>query len=486
MGTNKRRDSVARVAPRGAASPTVRTSLRLDAQLLTPALVVGLAIACAIWFADLVGAVRGHLGTFDFAEYYAVARAIMRDPHADIYSQAVLVRAVAGLHLPNQPPQYLYPPFAGLLFIPLALLPFGAAAVVWLGTNIALWIGCTLLLAYEAQAILAPALPKEMSPTGRRLLPLTLAAVLCLASRPAGQTLALGQINLLVLAPLALVPLLTRRGHERWVGVAIGVAAMLKLTPVVLLAYLALRRRWQALGAAVATLVALMALVVAVQGVECVPRMLAALTIFSGSTAYYANNESLVGPIVSTLLLAHTGAARIVLLARDGVLALVGVIAGWALALRRTAQGQTRQQGQEQGNGDDRWLSEDAAYAAALCTVILISPSAWAHHYTWLLAASVPVAALALRAYLEGRVGRAVPALAVFAGLLMNLPFPLGWDTNPYGSTSPLLLGVPVRPFVQELRPLATALVAVLGVLLLRRFGRIGSQVRFAVREAGT
>lgn len=443
------------------------------ARLLTLALVVILAIAGTIWLAALVGAVRGRLGVFDFSEYYAVARAVIHDPHADIYSQAAQSQAVAGMRLPNPPPQYLYPPFADLLFIPLALLPFGTAAAIWLGINTILWIGCTLLLAYEAHMILAPMLPAWMSPAARRLLPLALAAILCLASRPVEQTLALGQINLLVLVPLALVPMLTRRGHERGAGVAIAVAAMLKLTPVVLLAYLALRRRWQALGAALVTMAALMALGVAVHGVAVVPRMIAAQATLSGSTASFANNESLVGPVVSALLLAHPGAGGPVLYARYAVLAVVAVVAGFGLAKRqpRRAQGKAQAQAREPDQGDERWLGENAAYGAALCTVILLSPAAWAHHYTWLLAASVPVAALALRAYLEGRVRRVVPVLALLAGLVMNLPFPFGWDTtNTAGS--PLLLGVPVRPFVQELRPLAALLIFALGVYLLRRFTR--------------
>lgn len=473
MGTIKHCDG-APTTGQSVPARRVRARLWLDAHVLTLALVMLLAIACAIWLSALAGAVSKHLGVFDFSEYYAVARAIIHDPHANIYSEAVQAQAVAGLGLPNQPPPFLYPPFADLLFIPLALLPFGTAAAIWLGVNVVLWAGCTLLLAYEAHHILAPVLPARLSPMARRLVPLALAAILCLASRPAEQTLALGQINLLVLAPLALVPTLTRRGHERWVGVAIAVAAMLKLTPVVLLAYLALRRRWQALGAALAILAALVAVALAVHGVAVVPRMLAAQAAFSSITAHNTNEESLVGPVVSTLLLAHPAASSFILLARDGVLALVAVAAGFALGLRRSPRPRAPE--------DDRWLGEDAAYAAALCGVILVSPTAWAHHYTWLLVASVIIAALALRAALEGRVWRIVPVLALLAGLVMNLPFPYGWDTTS-NAGSPVLLGVPVRPFVQELRPLAALLIFALGVFLLRRFSQARRQEDSAVHE---
>ena len=86
-----------------------------------------------------------------------------------------------------------------------------------------------------------------------------------------------------------------------------------------------------------------------------------------------------------------------------------------------------------------------------LCAVILISPAAWAHHYTLLLPASVLVAALSPCAYLEGRVHLAGPALALLAGLVMNLPFPFGWDTTPNAGSS-LLLGVPIRPFIETAR----------------------------------
>lgn len=92
------------------------------------------------------------------------------------------------------------------------------------------------------------------------------------------------------------------------------------------------------------------------------------------------------------------------------------------------------------------------------------------------------VAALALHAFLEGCVGRAVPVLALLAGLVMNLPFPFGWGTTP-NAGSPPLLGVPVRLFVQELRPLAALLIFALGVFLLRRFGRTPSPIAPAIRS---
>jgi hypothetical protein len=158
---------------------------------------------------------------------------------------------------------------------------------------------------------------------------------------------------------------------------------------------------------------------------------------------------------------AAAGALRLVQYALLGALAL-----GVGLLL-------VRRRGEIAGPTDAGWLEEDAAYAAALCLVVLLSPSAWAHHYTWLLPSAFLVVALALRRYLRPRLGDAppgrgklAPGAAALGAILLALPLPFGWDTDPAARTT-AISGLPLRPLVQELRPLgALALVAVALALL--------------------
>jgi Glycosyltransferase family 87 len=196
----------------------------------------------------------------DFSSYYAAAYALRMNPQANVYDQVVLTSAAqAGVAL--QPPlPYVYPlPFAYLL-IPLAYLPFSTAAFVFFYFNLAIWIGCVLLMAREARHLLGGALrgPEDsprypgnlwarLTSDPAPLLALALASATFLACRPLTRAANLGQVTFFVLLPLALIPWLTRRRHEGWVGAMIGVAAILKIIPALLFAYLLVRRRWRAL-----------------------------------------------------------------------------------------------------------------------------------------------------------------------------------------------------------------------------------------------
>ncbi|MFI5272451.1 MAG: glycosyltransferase family 87 protein, partial [Ktedonobacterales bacterium] len=239
-----------------------------------------LVVVSAQWLLGLYRAVHSIAGRYDFSTYYAAAYALRHDPHVNIYDPAVLAHAGAAANVLVQPPlAYTYPPFFAIVLSPFTLLSFRVLSRLWLFGNAALWLAVTLVLAREILLVLRPvanaSVPVERPATPLRattlarlprqllrddpwpLLALALAAWLCLSSAPAAQTLLTGQINLLVLAPLALVPLLLRRGHDRWAGAAIALATMLKFTPALLIVYLLLRRRWQAALAAVATLAAL-------------------------------------------------------------------------------------------------------------------------------------------------------------------------------------------------------------------------------------
>ncbi len=127
---------------------------------------------------------------------------------------------------------------------------------------------------------------------------LALSAVLILPAAPAVQTLLTGQVNFLVLLPLALVPELSRRGHERTAGAMIALAAMLKLTPVLLLGYLALRRRWAALVAAAVSLATLSLVCAIALGPAALPASLVAALQTGSADSALGHNEALLASLL--------------------------------------------------------------------------------------------------------------------------------------------------------------------------------------------
>lgn len=434
------------------------------------------------WLVILWRALAARAGRYDFSHYYAAARALRLDPHANIYSMPVLSASATASHVlapPNIP--YLYPPLPALLFIPLTAFTFPVAADIFLAVNVLAWLLCMLVVAYEVRRLLGSSLASREQPTPRgipaRLLadPAPLVALALCASvffigRPGVSTLGDGQINFLVLLPLASVPWLTRRGSESGVGIAIALATMLKLTPGLLLLYLLLRGRWRAFWAGLITLAALSLLCLIVVGPQVFFAYPATVLHTGGADSSLANNEALFAPVLYAVTAAHPAlapAARMCEYVLLGALAVeLGVILWRSREPARTVQALP--------HSELALQREALAYAMALAAVVLLSPAAWAHHYVWLLpsvtlALGLTVRALALLpAARSGR--RALIALlvgAVAAAVLLDLPLPNGWDTDP--TTRALqLFGLPLRPWLQELRPLGGLLaVAVAATLLL-------------------
>lgn len=455
-------------------------SERTRGTLVIVALVV-LLVAAADWLRFLWGALHSPVGQYDFSTYYAAALALRHHLHANIYSQAVLTpaRAVEGVGSPLPLP-YTYPPLFAYLLIPFTFVSFHAAVRAWMAVNVVIWLSCAALLAAGLYRYLRPRLVFASAPSVSRPakaagwwtrlvvdpaapLALALATTLCLAFAPARQTLLLGQINFLVLLPLALVPWLTRTGHERWVGIAIACAAMLKLTPGVLLLYLALRRRWEALIAAIVALIVLALVSMLLAGPSTFFALVPQALRVGAGDAVLGQNEALFAPAFAALSGAVPGFATLARPLTYVLLAALAVATGWVLwrAPRPSASSPYP-------------LSADLpAYAMALCSVVLLSPTAWAHHYLWLL----PAAALALMPLgdvltrgpgPERRRAALLTLAAVVGCVLLALLLPHAWDTEPNPAITQLF-GLPLRPLALEARPIGALLVLLVAATLALR-----------------
>ena len=245
---------------------------------------------------------------------------------------------------------FTYPPFAAVLFAPLALVPGWLAAALWTGLSAACLAGALVLV---LRALGRPA-PGWL---------VVLLAAGALALEPVWQNFAFGQVNT-VLMLVVLVEVL--RPERRWSGVLLGLAAGVKLTPLVLVVLLVLVGRRGAAGRA--TLVFLGTVLVGT------------LTV-AGGTAYWtdglldpgrvgppelAHNQSVSGALARLL---DGPPATALWLAVAGPLALgtVLVAAAW-------------------------WRRGDRLLGTCLgaMAMLLASPVSWSHHWVW----AVPVGLL--------------------------------------------------------------------------------------------
>jgi alpha-1,2-mannosyltransferase len=490
-------ESASRIAALGsAATMSGALSARLTGRARLFLMLGSLAAVAAstiFWCREVWQTIVQHAGRFDFSQVYATARALSLDPHANIYSPSVIAASEVAGHVLGPPSLlYPYPPFLAIVLVPLAHLSFPAAADIFLYVNIGLWLLCLLIVAAEVRHILSNALvaaddtPAHSATSAWRrawarlmadpapLVALAICAPLFSVSRPASRTLGLGQVNFLVLLPLVAIPWLTRHRHQRLVGIAVALATMIKLTPIVLLGYLLLRRRWEAAVSAVVALAILALGCVAFVGPQVALAYPQALANINAADSTQANTESLLGPLTHLLTASHPSWSAFLRIGTYALLAALAAIVGLALwragpASRVSARGHDVPRAPA-ALADSQ---ETAAYAAALCCIVLLSPTAWDHHYVWLLPAAALVISLALRATLiaaDGAPRRRAAALfclALVAAILLDLYLPYGWDTDP-AARQVLLLGLPLRPWAQELRPLGGLLVVAVAATFLR------------------
>lgn len=310
---------------------------------------------------------------------------------------------------------FTYPPFAGIVCMPLAALPWTAARVV--------------LTVASAVALVAVARASVRSAGGSpAAVPAVVAAGLLL--EPVRATLGFGQINLLLMA-LVLLDLTIGRDRPSC-GVLVGLAAAIKLTPLIFVGYLLVTRRPRAAATAAATFAGTVVLGWALLPAESTRYWfhLVAEPDRVGGVGF-SGNQSLLGAL--TRLMDGSGAARPVW----AVAALPVAGLGLAVAAGLSARGR-----------------ELAGIAACGLTGLLVSPISWTHHWVWALPAVIAAA-------YEPRLRAGVAAF----GLLFVLA-PLWWP--PHGGDAEYRHSALER-FVADSYVLAALAVLVAGAVLLSR-----------------
>ena len=255
--------------------------------------------------------------------------------------------------------EFVYPPFAALLFAPLAVAQGTTLVVVGLAVGVGL-TGAVVALSLRGLGTPRPgAAGPGAAGAGRTVCLAAGATGLLLWCEPVYQTVTFGQVNLLV-AALVLVDVV-RRPAARTSGVFIGIAAGIKLTPLFFVAYLVVTRRFRAAAVACGAFLATVAV-----GAVLLPGD--SRTFWSGAFAdparigvpEHPGNQSLRGLIARGV---GVGAAEQgVWLVGAAALAVLGLLVARRLSRR----------GAELG-------------AVTVCglTATAVSPCSWVHHWVW-------------------------------------------------------------------------------------------------------
>lgn len=252
--------------------------------------------------------------------------------------------------------EFTYPPFAAVVFVPLALLG-GAAG----------WVMSALSLG--ALVVVARVSLQQGQPGSRREVRVGWLVVLVLVAwvlEPVQRTFIFGQVNL-VLAALVVVDAFVV--PPRFRGYLTGLAAGIKLTPAFFVVYYAVRRDWPAVARSAATGVLTVVIGWVVLPAESARYWLDDLTTMGkfGGYAEEATNQSLRATWVR--LLGGDPGPWYLLSAAVVVLLVV-----WT-ATRLTRAGDPL-----------------AALVAVAAGSLLVSPISWTHHWVWVVPALVVMA----------------------------------------------------------------------------------------------
>ena len=394
-----RADPAAATEARAATGP-----LQQGPRWLLPAGALLLAAVLAAYLADLVS----HLS------YMAAMRDLV------VYRDGgLIVRHVSPAYDPHRASplydwtghggvQFTYPPFAAVIFAVASVLPWTAMRWAMTLSSLAA-LGLSLWIVFGA-------LGYRDRPAVRLGATLGVSA-LALATEPVQQTLALGQVNLLlmllVVADLLTGGALVPGGRTRWwQGFGIGIAAGVKLTPLIFIPYLLLIRRYRQAATAAVVFAATAAV-----GYAVLPRdsgtywadglfLKANRIVFLGTRG----NQSLRG--VLTRLAGSVSAGTVPWIVAAVLVAIAGLVA--AALLYRARQ------------------PVPAMLACAL-TGLLVSPLTWDHHWVWVAPGIALLAHLGAAA--ASRLARAAWWAAAAGLFLVFACWPQFWNLSQAGLT---------------------------------------------------
>ena len=324
--------------------------------LVTLALAAGVHLGWSLWYAFTRQAP-------DFWILFRGARAWANS--GSLYD----LEAVATNHFGHV---FKVPPFYGMFFVPLARAFDGLSVLAAHRVmNVFLIIATALLWLRMWRLPL-------ISPSAAALL-------IVMNFRPLADTIAFGQIDLVLLFVLTAALWALREGRDGLAGALVALGALFKLYPVVLLAFFVLKRRWAGLWGFALGMLLCNGVAIAAMGWELHRVYLFEVLPKIGGTTAWVENQTLSGFIAR--LAASPMSATIF---QHQPLQLLGMAlsAATALVVCGLALIPT----------DRRSPAFALQYGLFLLLMVLCVPAAWMHYETLLV---IPFAALLL--YLQGR-----------------------------------------------------------------------------------
>ncbi|MGW4483924.1 glycosyltransferase 87 family protein [Amycolatopsis sp. NPDC004368] len=322
------------------------------------------ATATTVIVAAVLAAVAG-FGLIDLQIYRFGADAVLHGD--DLYGPLPL--PTSGTPLP-----FIYPPFAALLFTVMTLPPLPVAAVLMdLISLAALW----LALHAAIRRLWRPSRSTELIAT-------TALTVAALALEPVRETISFGQINLVLMALVAVECL---DPNPRWPrGIGVGIAAAIKVTPAGFLLFFMLTKDFRAARNAMIAGAAATALGFLVAPADSVKYFFGGgLTGAAGlSGSPYATNQTIEGALHRLDL--PSLPYHVLWLGLSAFVVFAAVV-----VMRR--------------------VDAPLAFVVNAAAVLVLSPISWSHHWVWIAPALL---VLATRARATGQVAALAGATLVF------------------------------------------------------------------------
>jgi hypothetical protein len=251
----------------------------------------------------------------------------------------------------------LNPPHFHLLMLPLVWLPQRVALVLWLIGNFVCLYAALRVIAAEAQL--------QLTPRQRRL-----AVVGFLAFIGTATAMATGHLSFLLFLLVTLSWRDARRGRWGRSGLWLGLALSVKPFLLFLVPYLLWRRRWRAVGAIGASVVACFAVGLLVFGVQAHLDWKARLSVVE-NWAFMPMNASAFGAL-SRSLTANAVFTPIAVVPNGPIVVVwLAVAVPAALLTYAACAGETTARG------------VDRAFALMLAAALLVSPLGWTYYF-WL------------------------------------------------------------------------------------------------------
>jgi alpha-1,2-mannosyltransferase len=300
-----------------------------------------------------------------------------------------LPATVSGLALP-----FIYPPFAAMVLLPLEVLPWTAAWIALYGVSL-LSVAVTLYV-----------VARRVWASGGRAGALSVASAalpLALLLEPVLETFKFGQVNLVLMALVAVDCLAERTRWPR--GVLVGIAAAIKLTPAAFVLFFLLRGDRRAAVVTVVTAAAATGLGFAVDAASSARYWFGGPASGVSGSIFYTNQT--VQAVLARAEVPALAARAVWLIAAVALLALVAPVV--------------------------RRAEPAPALIAVAGFALLISPTSWSHHWVWIAPALLVVVAEAVRrwsrAWAAAAVVLAVPFyVAPFRWLPHEQNQELGWN----------------------------------------------------------